>query len=786
MKKYLLSLLCLMAMTLSLSAASVEKSYKLEFSTGSNVNGTNISTSTAVSSQMSSGKEYVTGNFTTATKAAGMSTFGLKLGTTDNSGTVAFDLSEAGCVKIKEIIINGAHYNNTKDAEMYFDVYIDDASVGHIGGFKQNELSEQKLTLLNSVAATKLKFMTGNENGTGDNKYQARGYIKDLTIVYEEETGSAVDPDYKNIPQNFTMTIGDKVAFPVIEPASLEYTFSVEPEDLLAFDELTKTITANKIGEGTVTFTTKEVEGTYNAASGTFPVKVVGKISKISFANQVVIGKMGTGVVWQIADVIVPEGVAGDGELVTYESSDPSIVSINEDTGRIKQLDLHKTGEVIITATFTPNEEYKDYAPASDTYKIIVKDPAVSIEPGYSIFDFTTENPYGMTTLSGNAANNYEKDQDDPVTEIVGTEEVVTISFDGNYRAWKNGEDYHLRVQSGGKMKFEVPEGYKITKIGFVTNSNWNITFNPASKNTGSGDASSDELTNDFNHVWMPKAEDEPVSSVEISNTTSRSEIKMIEVLFEAAESDLKSADLSFTKNVYGMIIDEPAKINLVNNPEGREITYTIVDDNLSEDDYKIEFAEDGMLEVTISKTGSYTLRATSAAGDGYRDGLAIMRLNVYRHVTVYKDNEELTEEHIKSIDGCYITMDVHPSLNLYYKLEETPAQTEAKVSVKATDDEEEVDENLEEGFTKYEDGIEIPENHEGKLHFYLANYGYKSPVRTMTVAPRDTPTGVEEIVVANGPVKYFDLNGRVVNGKLDKGVYVRVQDGKATKVLVK
>lgn len=48
--------------------------------------------------------------------------------------------------------------------------------------------------------------------------------------------------------------------------------------------------------------------------------------------------------------------------------------------------------------------------------------------------------------------------------------------------------------------------------------------------------------------------------------------------------------------------------------------------------------------------------------------------------------------------------------------------------------------------------------------------------------------TGVEEIVGAGeGPVRYFDLNGREVKGeKLERGVYVRMQGGNATKVLVK
>lgn len=784
MKKILLTLLCLIVVGITNNAATIEKSYKLEFATGSG-DGTPISTGTVVADQLSKGSEYVTGNFTATTSVYGKSKFGLKLGKSAEGGTVAFDLSDAGKVKVTAITINGAHYNNAKDANMYIDVIINGNSVGHIGGFKQDQLSEKQLILESPVLAESLKFVTGNTNGAVSSSNQARGFIKDLTIEYVEDAEGAQDPIFSNLPENFTLTAGESKNFPIIDPSSLEYTFSVEPADLLTIDNENKTITANKIGTGTITFTTKEVEDTYNAGTGSFDVTVVGKRARISFANQVVIGKLGTGVVWQMADVTVPEGVLGDGELVTYESSDPSIVSINEDTGRIKSIDLHQAGEVTITATFTPNEEYSDYAPATARYTIIVKDPAAAVESGYSIFDFTTLNPYGLTSYS--SGNNYEADVEHPVTEIVGDEDVVTISFDGNYRAWHSDKLDELRVMAGATMKIEVPEGYKISKIGFVKGSSWNLSYDPASKTIQSSDKiSGDELDNDFDYVWMPASDAEPVSVVTMTSSGGRSDIHMIEVLYDAYDSGMKSADLSFTRNIYGIIVDEVATINAVNNPENREIIYVI--DGLEENDYMIDVKDNNTLDIVVQKTGAYTLRATSAAGDGYRDGLAIMRLNVYRHVTVYKDDAELNDERIISGEnGCYITMDIHPSLNLYYKLEETTkSEARAKVSLKAEDNED-IDENLEEGFEKYEDGIQIPAKHEGNLHFYLANYGYKSPVRTMSIAASDVNTAIEDIeATVDGEIRYYDLSGREVKGMPENGVYVRLQGGKADKVIVK
>lgn len=46
--------------------------------------------------------------------------------------------------------------------------------------------------------------------------------------------------------------------------------------------------------------------------------------------------------------------------------------------------------------------------------------------------------------------------------------------------------------------------------------------------------------------------------------------------------------------------------------------------------------------------------------------------------------------------------------------------------------------------------------------------------------------TGVAEVETAEGVAKYYDLNGREVKGQLVNGLYVKVVDGKASKVLVK
>ncbi|MBD5303332.1 MAG: hypothetical protein HDS18_01090 [Bacteroides sp.] len=601
-----------------------------------------------------------------------------------------------------------------------------------------------------------------------------------ITVTYKT-TSDAIAPEFSINPEQVNVTLGQTVSLPTISPSTLTYSFTTD-SDNIEIDAVNRTIKGVAIGKATVNFTTEAVDGEYLEGSGSFEVNVVGKRPKMYFPNQVEIGKLGVGVVWQTVVIEEPEGVMGDSDLVTYESSDPDIVSINQDNGQIKQLDIHKTGEVTITATFNPGDEYPEYVPATAKYTIIIRDPSESVVDGYSIFDFTTSNPYGLTSWTSKDSGKYEKDADNPVTEIVGDEDVVTISFDngsGNgYRSWQGSDSYDFRLYVGCKMTFAVPEGYKITKIGIV-GSTFQGNYDPASGSATTDDKESgDELEENFGFVWLPAGET-PVSEVTWT-CTKNSTLSKIEVMYEAASSTLKSANLSFNPTVNGIIVDEPMAINAVTNPYGREITYSI--DGLTEDQYTITPSADGKKITVLVKDapGYYTLMAKSAAGDGYRDGLAIMRLNVFRHLDVTVDGKEFTDdsEVIPTETATTVELSVPPMAYVYYRLNLTNS-----VATYADDATETDDENQLPGFEIYEDGINIPAKTNGTLEFYIANYGYMSPIRKLDVGVK---SAVEEIeaVAGEGEVRYFDLSGREVKGQPEKGLYIRLKGGKAEKVI--
>ncbi len=590
-----------------------------------------------------------------------------------------------------------------------------------------------------------------------------------IIITYENST-EPIEPPFSINPETTDVTIGETVSFPNITPSSLKYTFTTTDNSIIELDSDNKTIKALAIGTATVNFTTEAVDGKYLAGSGSFTVNVIGKEPKMSFANSSVYGKLGTGVVWQQVNITEPSADYG---TISYSSSNPDIVSVDPTTGQIKPTDVKQAGSATITATMAAKD---DYAEGKAEYLIVVIDPNANVEPGTTVFDFTTTNPYGMTTMSGNTTS-YEKDMDNPVTSIAGVNETVIISFDGRYRSWKTSNSNELRVEKSNttnpasSLTVKVPEGYKITKIG-ITGSAVTPKYSPES-----GDSPDD----DFNSVWIPTVIDgssQVVDEVTITADPNQLKISKINVMWDASGSDVKPAQLTFAPNVNGIYVNEEAEINAVNNPEGRTITYSIA--GLNADQYTITPSEDGKtMKVLVNTPGTYTLEARSAAGDGFRDGFAIMRLNVYRHLAVYVADEEIEQDEINTETKTYIRIDVPENAFLYYKFENssTPETTADDIT----------DENLLPGYTLYDNGddIPIPAKTIGYFNFYIANYGYKSPIRKIALS---FETGVTDIDAntEDGVVRLFDLNGRQINGEPEKGVYIRIQNGKASKVLVK
>ncbi|MDE6072767.1 MAG: hypothetical protein K2G53_09500 [Muribaculaceae bacterium] len=793
MKKFLLSLLCLFAV--GLSAKAETKTYQLCTDQSEILNPDNQFV--IVSAKSFTDKIYAVMAATkTGTNVAIKGAEVASGSTVPEEITMDVDALGLGLFSLKDNGDYKALYESTQ--QLYYGAGTSSTNTATVSslptgsGANQYQLNVTFDLIQYTVKMVSQKFDTRAFlfNNAGNFKNYAVSNLTDeknalnyaCPLFYKEVNVGTIDPEYKGYDDDgYTIVIGETMPFPSILPKELTYTYTTDDSNIIEIDNVNKTFKALSAGTATIKFATDAVEGKFNAGEGSFTISVEKIQPEMSFPNQVVIAKLGTGVVWQMVEITKPEGVLGDSPLVTYTSSNPDIVEIDEETGQIKpeDIDIHSIGTVEITATFTPNEEYSDYAVGTATYKIIVKDPAGEIEPSYNIFNFTSRGAYGMDTQSGSSSKYETK-----VKEIVGDDNTVTITFNGDYRSWALSEDAcELRLQKNSGFDIEVPQGYKITKIGLVgkdpdkSSMTLNGTFTPTS-GTISDKTSSEDLDYDYQYVWIPN-DNAALDKVSFKNNgAGNTEISYIEVMYEAASSTLESADLSFKINVNGVIVDEEASINAVVNPYGRpDVTYSI--DGLDDDQYTITPTSDGKsIKVLVRTTGYFTLRAVTPAGDGYRDGLAIMRLNVFRHLDVSVNGTSFTGTVIPTTEKTTVILEDLAQANVYYKL--TLANS---ASILADVAEETDDVNQLPGFELYEDGIDIPAMANGTLEFYIANYGYMSPIRKLDVGVKSAVEEIEAVAV-DGEVRYFDLSGREVKGQPEKGLYIRLKGGKAEKVI--
>lgn len=569
---------------------------------------------------------------------------------------------------------------------------------------------------------------------------------------YKQVKNGPVDPEYLgfnksgySIEINETLSLKGKFI-----PSELTYHFSTDNDDIISIDSENAEFTGLKAGTATIKFTTDATDD-YNAGESEFTITVNRLTPEMTFADQVIIGKYPIGTLWEQVIVNIPEEEQG---AITYSSSDEEVLTIDPQTGQITPDDVKSAGVVTITATMEASEKYEE---GHAFYTIIIRDPSEEIKDGNSKFDFSVGNPFGMTSTSDDTK--YEKQ-----IKEVHVDGITTITFRGDYYSYQNYDGtYELRVNNDAASEFtiSVPEGYQIASIGMTGNFLYG-SFDP----TGAAIDPDWNTTIGGQQVWQkPHAK---VSNVTFTNTQYGvpAKINSIYVQYESIDSNLESADLSFETIVNNILMDEEATINAVINPNNRPITYSIA--NLSEDKYEITPTSDGKIKVLVHTPGFYTLEATSPIGDGYRDGYAIMRLNVYRHLDVQVDGNELTDDIIDT-EGDRdkrVTFTIPENAKVYYQIIDNENPAEATTPSGATD----ID--REPGFTLYTRAITIPSGINGKLVFYIANYGYASPKRVIILGDETVETPKFEqsedftvqgnSIMAKGTIK---LNFKAIDG---------------------
>lgn len=248
-----------------------------------------------------------------------------------------------------------------------------------------------------------------------------------------------------------------------------------------------------------------------------------------------------------------------------------------------------------------------------------------------------------------------------------------------------------------------------------------------------------------------------------------------------------------------------------VGYPEGEtefpgEVTYTLTntEGKVMEEpkDYKLEEIEGGYM-LQINEAGIYTLTINWTGNEVYNEGKWTSGgITIYS--AAYMGNNAKGVK-CESVDECQIVDAGHyvfapgtkdhqvkltapEKVEIYYLATEyqEPA-TAARIVVK---DDTEIDT---EAFKKHEgEYVTLPGEH-GYLMMYTKKNGVESPVEKVIYTNDADRIGEDGVITgiygidADADVLYFDLNGhRVADRRLAPGIYIRVANGEAAKILVR
>ncbi len=177
-----------------------------------------------------------------------------------------------------------------------------------------------------------------------------------------------------------------------------------------------------------------------------------------------------------------------EGAKITYKSSNPDLVYIDENNGDIIVAGA-EPGTAIITASYAGDDTY---APSSASYTVNVKKPTV-VEDG--VFDFTSgELDYGsgLTPRKDYGSTEYDK-------STTWQNGIVTISTEGNIRWWEDTDNDELRFYSGSSFTVNVPSGNHITNVAITGGYSFKADCGTYNANSGKWTGNANAITFTYN-----------------------------------------------------------------------------------------------------------------------------------------------------------------------------------------------------------------------------------------------------------------------------------------------
>lgn len=328
MKKFLLTLLCLVAAV----EASFAESYTIEFKDNAN-DGTQALTADNYKAQIISGIDYVSGFSCTRTYSGKT---GLKVGSSSN-GVLTLTLSDLGKVNANSIVVNAKRWKNSETPTI------------KVGNESTQSLTTEfaDYTFNVSGVITEIKITTSK-----------RSYVKSITVNYAP--AGPVDADVKF--EDLTVEVEDIITPKPTAPEGLTFTYSSDNEDVVYADE--SGMLAMGVGTATITASWGATDS-YNAGSTTFTVTVTPKDTRadagLIFGEETFAAVIGQ-------DNPFPEFVYDTDGAITFTSSNPEVATIDENGA----ITLVGEGTTTISATSAATDAYKA---GEASYTLTVTDP---------------------------------------------------------------------------------------------------------------------------------------------------------------------------------------------------------------------------------------------------------------------------------------------------------------------------------------------------------------------------------------------------------------------------
>lgn len=417
--------------------------------------------------------------------------------------------------------------------------------------------------------------------------------------------------------------------------------------------------------------------------------------------------------------------------LVVYSSSNPEVATVDAN-GNISVVSY---GLTYITAQIDPQNE--DYSSEAVSYPINVINPN---QPSSATFDFTN-NTYGLKEIT--SSSEYEKENYSIAQDEVKIDFDVISGF--GFRYWSSGKD--LRVYTGTQVIIYAPTGYYLTKIEFTTSDNKFVMSAAGLKDK----------------VWT-RGENQMANSVQfnVTGTTTLSQISVTYVKgpdFGAPTDFLSAKEGTIVKNGNDLINNAFNVINLETLNSNHTYKLSVLEGEAS------VHSQDLTNPIINLEPGVNNLEH----GKLYTARIDVTFLGETKSSTVDFLTQPLftTDETDASIAEYYLK--AHGSgVNIYYNYNS-------------------------EGYKLY-NNEKFTKDEFKTLQFY-AEVAATEPrtradevtaLRSPIVTIDDISVSVADIDADNQPVRFFDIQGRPVNADaLAPGLYIRIQAGKAQKVII-